>query len=69
MIEYRIYNFSSDNHISGVPVVALCETDDAAIAEARKLLNGLAIEVRQAARRVLVSKPMSQRRHTCHETC
>ena len=52
MREYRVYSFSSDNHIKGVPAVVICETDNDAIAEAQKLLDGLDIEVWNGARLV-----------------
>jgi hypothetical protein len=56
--EYRIYKFSSDDCIQGVPAVIVCKNDIEALAEAKKLLDGLDLEVWQGDRKVLRIKSL-----------
>jgi hypothetical protein len=49
MLDYRIYTFTSDNHIADAAVIN-CETDQEAIEKARQLIEGRDIEVWQRAR-------------------
>jgi hypothetical protein len=51
MLDYRIYTFTSDNHIADAAVIN-CETDQEAIEKARQLMEGRDIEVWQRARRL-----------------
>jgi hypothetical protein len=39
MPDYRIYTLNSDGHITGPPQIIVCATDQAAIGQARQLLN------------------------------
>lgn len=50
MPEYRIYTVKKDGHFVGPPKVVECPNDEAVIAEAKQLLNGLRIEVWQGPR-------------------
>jgi hypothetical protein len=50
MPEYRFYSFTDGNRIAGPPKFGQCSSDQEAIVEARKLLDGLDIEIWQAAR-------------------
>jgi len=54
MREYRIYSvLQGTNHIKGVPAIVVCRNDTEAVAEARKLLNGLDLEVWYGAQKVV----------------
>jgi hypothetical protein len=51
MREYRLYSVVQDtNQIKGVPIIVVCKDDTDAIEEARKVLNGLDVEVWDGAR-------------------
>ena len=50
MQEYRIYTLLSDNKVAGPSTSIECASDEEAISEAKKFLNGLDIEVWQRAR-------------------
>ena len=52
MIAYRFYKIDRDDHVDGPPQVLQCEDDDAALVEARKLVDGYAIEIWRDDRRV-----------------
>jgi hypothetical protein len=52
MPEYRIYQFTKDNHIKGAPVVIYEDSDDEAIKQARHLTDGYDIELWDADRLV-----------------
>lgn len=51
MAEYRAYFVGNDDHFRNVRVLD-CPDDDTAIAEAKKLLNGVDIELWQLGRKV-----------------
>ena len=53
MPDYRIYRLSAENRIVGVSEVVECETDQEAITEAKKKLDGLDVEIWQGPRVVL----------------
>ena len=53
MFEYRIYTLSGDNHITGPADHVESDSDEAAIAEAKKLMAGLDVEVWQGTRCVI----------------
>jgi hypothetical protein len=57
MPEYRLYTVEHGNQFSGPPVVLQCDSDQDAIAEARKLLDGLDIEVWRDTRMVIRLTP------------
>ena len=51
--EYRIYTFvSGTNRVRGTPAILVCKNDTEAVEQAKRLLNGLDIEVWEGARRV-----------------
>ena len=50
MQEYRIYTLLSGNKVAGPPTKIECSSDEEAISQAKKFLNGLDIEVWQGAR-------------------
>ena len=50
MPDYRLYVLSDDGHITQPPKVINCPDDAAAVARAKQLLDGHAIEIWQAAR-------------------
>ncbi|MDI3559551.1 hypothetical protein [Bradyrhizobium sp. Arg816] len=54
MAEYRLYRVDKEGHISEAAVIVSCEDDDAAIAEAKQYVDGVAIEVWDRDRRVAV---------------
>ena len=54
---YRIYALDSTDHIFRPPIVLECDDDQAAIEEAKQLLNGAAIEVWEQKRRVVRLEP------------
>jgi hypothetical protein len=59
MLEYRVYPISEDNHVSGAPKIIVCATDQDAISEARRLLDGKDIEVWHGTRMVIrLSSPV-----------
>jgi hypothetical protein len=53
MPDYRLYTLKNDGHIAGPPKILQCADDQEAIAEAKKLLDGLDIEIWQGARVVI----------------
>ena len=57
MADYRFYTLENGNRIGGPPAILQCKSDQEAIAEARKLLDGHDIEVWQAARVVTRLRP------------
>jgi hypothetical protein len=50
VLDYRFYPLKDGNRIAGPPKVVQCASDHEAIAHGRKLLDGLDIEIWQAAR-------------------
>ena len=52
MADYRIYVMSKGNHIAGAPRVVSCATDDEAIENAKRHLDGRDLEVWEGARLV-----------------
>jgi hypothetical protein len=54
MTEVRFYRVDREGHIQGALLVVSCTDDDAAIAEAKQYVDGVAIEVWDRARRVAV---------------
>jgi hypothetical protein len=56
--EYQIYKFSSDDYIQGVPAVIVCKNDTEALAAAKKLLDGLDIEVWEGERKLVRIKSL-----------
>jgi hypothetical protein len=50
---YRVYTITPDEHIHVPPTVIECRDDQAAIEEARQVLDGRVIEVWQMDRRVI----------------
>lgn len=58
MTEYRLYRVDEEGHIQGGPVIITCENDEAAIAQAKQYVDGVAIEVWDLARRVAVLPPV-----------
>jgi len=57
MPEYRIYTVKKDGHLAGPPKVVACLDDEAAVNEAKQLLDELNIEVWQGARVVKRLEP------------
>jgi hypothetical protein len=57
MTEYRVYTLSNGNHIMAPPDIIACETDQEAIEQARRLIEGHDVEVWQGARCVIRMKP------------
>jgi len=57
MPEYRIYTVKKDGHLIGPPKVVECPNDEAAVTEAKQLLDGLVIEVWQGPRVVMRLEP------------
>jgi hypothetical protein len=53
VLDYRFYSLRNSNQIVGTPEVMQCVSDQEAIAEARKLLDGFDMEVWQGARVVV----------------
>ena len=53
MLDYRFYSLRNGNQIVGTPEVMQCVSDQGAIAEARKLLDGFDMELWQGARVVV----------------
>jgi hypothetical protein len=62
MTTYRIYRELPDGHISGPPDVIQHATDEEAIAEAKTLLDDLAIEVWDRDRQVVRLEPPKGKR-------
>ena len=58
MPTYRIYTFDEGAHILEPPKVIECENDEAAVKEAKQLLNGKLIEVWEKARHMFASTPL-----------
>ena len=58
MQEYRIYKLGADGKIWSPPEIIKCMDDRAAIAHAKQLLNGTAVEVWQTARRIVHLDPI-----------
>jgi hypothetical protein len=52
MQQYRIYTLLSDNKVAGPATEIECSSDEEAISQAEKFVNGLDIEVWQGARLV-----------------
>ena len=57
MPEYRFYELEHSNRVAGPPTELECASDHEAIAEAKKLLDGRALEVWQGARVVTRLQP------------
>ena len=56
MPEYKVYSLNA-GRIAGPPKVLQCQDDNEAIDQAKQLLNGEALEVWTADRRVAVLDP------------
>lgn len=54
MRDYRIYRLDKNGHVLGPPVVVASDDDDSVIEEAKKYVDGVAVEVWDEARRVIV---------------
>ena len=54
MAEYRLYRVDKVGRIKRAPVIVSCEDDEAAVAQAKQYVDGVAIEVWDRARRVAV---------------
>jgi hypothetical protein len=52
MPEYRLYQFTKDNHIRAAPIVLTFASDDEAVQQARQLVDGYDIEVWDGERMV-----------------
>ncbi len=52
MFAYRFYKINPDDHVVGPPHIVKCEDDDAALIEARKFVDGHAIEIWRDSKRV-----------------
>ena len=52
MPAYRIYTLSRDGHIHSAPRLIECDGDDAALKEARRFLDGEALEVWDQQRKI-----------------
>ena len=50
MPEYRVYRITHGNAVAGPPTILECTSDRAAVIEAKKLLNGLDLEVWEGSR-------------------
>ena len=57
MEQYRVYVLDADGHVHDPPQVIECPDDEAAIEQARQLLNGRVIEVWHGSRRVISLAP------------
>ena len=57
MPEYRIYKLLRANEIAGPPIEVECASDQEAVAEAKKLINGLGLEIWQGARVITRLRP------------
>jgi len=45
MPDYRIYRIEEDGHIAHRPLVVTCDSDEEAVENARKYLDGMPLEV------------------------
>jgi hypothetical protein len=61
MPNYRFYTVRKDGHVAAMPIQCLAPDDSAAVREAKRLLNGHDIEVRQDARVVAYLVPDDDR--------
>jgi hypothetical protein len=52
MFDYRVYPVDHEGHAVAPPHIFLCEDDQAAMAEARKYVDGRAVEVWRGGDRV-----------------
>jgi hypothetical protein len=52
MADYRLYRLDKDGHVQGPPVIVNCDDDEAAMAEAKQYVDGVAIEIWDGGRRV-----------------
>jgi hypothetical protein len=59
MPAYRLYTLTPDKHIQAPPEVVECADDEAAIEQAKQILDGHTIEVWQKDRRVIQLEPKS----------
>ena len=57
MPTYRIYTFDKGGHVRGPSQIIECQNDEAAVKEAKQLLNGTLIEVWEKARRIIRLDP------------
>jgi len=57
MPTYRIYTFDQGGHVRRPPQVIECVNDEAAVKEARQLLDGKVIEVWEQARCIVRLDP------------
>lgn len=60
MPHYRIYAITAENHIFGAPATIHSDNDGEAIATARSLMNGRALELWDGARYVARLEPNSR---------
>jgi hypothetical protein len=58
MAEYRLYRVDKEGHVLGPPEVILGDDDQAAIAEAQRYVDGVAVELWDRARRVAFLPPV-----------
>ena len=52
MIAYRFYKLDNDDRVDGPPQILECENDEAALTEARRYVDGHAIEIWRGDKRV-----------------
>jgi hypothetical protein len=57
MPEYRIYKLLRANEIAGPPIEVECASDQEAVAEAKKPINGIDLEIWQGARVITRLRP------------
>lgn len=57
MAEYHFYKIARNGHVHGGPVVAHADTDMAAVAKARQLVDGVDIEIWEGPRLVAYVTP------------
>ena len=56
MPTYRLYLLDQDNHITGVPKVLACDSDEDAVERAKQIVDGHDVEVWQGSRLITVIK-------------
>jgi len=57
MLDYRLYQIDCEGHVVGPPRIVQCERDEVAMTQARKYVEGRAIEVWRGGERVGVIPP------------
>jgi len=48
VLDYRLYQINCEGHVVGPPRIVQCERDEVAMTQARKYIEGRAIEVWRA---------------------